>query len=589
MRSTQARATGVATTIGLAGLAAASCFGPATFEVTGTGGHASSSTSSGHGGQGTTASSSRASSTAGTGGTSASSTSGTGGTSTSSTSGTGGTSTSSGTGGASTSTTTTATSTSSSGCTACYTGPVGTEGVGVCKGGCMTSGMCVGEVLPSVDDCSTAADESCNGAGCTGTPLWANDFGGLEASQSAYGVAVDGQGRVVVVGNFDGHLGNVLSKGGSDIFVISLSSAGAVQWVKTFGGDKDDTARGVALDASGNAYVVGSFQDSFGVGATTSAGGQDAYILKLDLTGNPLWVKGYGDAMAQSMAGIALDPMGNLLVIGSVAGTINLGCGLLTAVGPSDIVVAKLDANAACSWSKRFGNASAQAGAAIASDAMGNVVLAGSVQGTVNFGLGAKTSTGGFDMAVAKLDPLGNDLWDKLFGDASAQLAKAVAVDGSGNVVVAGSVAGSIDFGNGSITSAGGTDAAVAKLDPTGVALWSHLYGDAQSQSAAGVAVDAAGNIVVTGSFAATISFGGPMLTAQGPSDVFAAKLTKGGVYAWSKGFGDPGNSQFGNAVTTDGTGASILAGSFSGMVAFGTHTVTSQGLDDIFVAKLAP
>jgi hypothetical protein len=126
---------------------------------------------------------------------------------------------------------------------------------------------------------------------------------------------------------------------------------------------------------------------------------------------------------------------------------------------------------------------------------------------------------------VAKLDAAGNALWSKLFGDASNQIGSSIAVDGTGNVLSTGYFGGTVDFGKGPLTSAGSYDLFVAKLDAAGNALWSKRFGDADAQHGTSIAVDGAGDVLMTGNFYGTVDFGKGPLTSAGGYDLFVAKL----------------------------------------------------------------
>lgn len=172
-------------------------------------------------------------------------------------------------------------------------------------------------------------------------------------------------------------------------------------------------------------------------------------------------------------------------------------------------------------WSKRFGDASAQSGDAVAIDAFGNIVVAGTLSGTVDFGGGPLTSTGSSDVFVAKLDATGNHAWSRRFGDPDLQLLQAVAIDGSGNIIIAGGFNGTIDFGGVALVSAGERDIFVAKLDPSGNHIWSKRFGAVGHQQAHGVAVDDNANVVLSGVITGSVDFGGSALSSAGNSDVF--------------------------------------------------------------------
>src|SRR5690606_28675629 len=157
-------------------------------------------------------------------------------------------------------------------------------------------------------------------------------------------------------------------------------------------------------------------------------------------------------------------------------------------------------------------------------DSAGNVIVAGTFAGTADFGGGALTSASlSDDVFVAKLDPAGNHLWSRRFGDAFADEGWRVAVDVNDNVVVTGHFQGSIDFGGGSLVSQGGFDVFVAKLDAMGDHLWSKRYGSSVNQFARGLDVRPGGNIAVTGFFQGSLDFGGGTLTTNGFYDVFVA------------------------------------------------------------------
>jgi hypothetical protein len=180
-------------------------------------------------------------------------------------------------------------------------------------------------------------------------------------------------------------------------------------------------------------------------------------------------------------------------------------------------------------------------------------------------------------------------IWSQRFGDASWQWSKSVAVDASGNVILTGWIQGTVDFGGGPLTSAGFKDIFVAKFDPNGNHVWSQRFGDASRQEGESVAVDSSGNVVVTGVFYGTVDFGGGPLTSAGYLDIFVAKFDPNGNHVWSQRFGDANDEnhdQYGKSVAVDGSGNVILTGHFWGTVDFGGGPLTSAGDEDIFVAK---
>jgi hypothetical protein len=323
----------------------------------------------------------------------------------------------------------------------------------------------------------------------------------------------------------------------------------------------------------------------FGGGTLTSAGDHDIYVAKFGPNGDHLWSKRFGDADDQDGYSIAVDGSGNVIIMGALEGTVDFGGGALTSAGGYDIVVAKFGSDGAHLWSKRFGDAGLQEPSRVAVDDSGNVVATGFFLGAIDLGGGALTSAGDEDVFVAKFGPDGAHLWSKRFGDANIQKAYGIAVDASGNVIVTGDFRGTVDFGGGALTSAGDYDVFVVKLGSDGAHRWSKRFGDADIQEGSCVAVDALGSVIVTGGFHGSVNFGGGALTSAGDYDVFVAKLGSDGAHRWSKRFGDA-DYQYPWAVAVDASRNVTVAGDLFGSVNFGGGVLTSAGADDIFVAR---
>ncbi len=131
---------------------------------------------------------------------------------------------------------------------------------------------------------------------------------------------------------------------------------------------------------------------------------------------------------------------------------------------------------------------------------------------------------------MVKLDSSdGTAVWAKAFGDAGYQADEGLATDAEGNVIVTGCLESTMDFGKGPLVSSGGEDLFVAKLDPSGEALWSMRAGDGADQRGMRVATDPDGNVIVVGSFSGTLDFGGghQLSAAPGEQDVFVVKLAR--------------------------------------------------------------
>jgi hypothetical protein len=152
-----------------------------------------------------------------------------------------------------------------------------------------------------------------------------------------------------------------------------------------------------------------------------------------------------------------------------------------------------------CRWSKRYAGSQEQHPTALAVDTAGAAIITGFYRGSLDFGGGPLVSSGISDVFIAKIDAAGKPVWSRRAGGTGDDRAVAVATDAAGNVVLAGFFSDTIDFGGGPLVSAGSSDIFVVKLDAAGNHLWSKRFGDSAQQEAHAVAIDAAGNVVLGG------------------------------------------------------------------------------------------
>jgi hypothetical protein len=371
----------------------------------------------------------------------------------------------------------------------------------------------------------------------------------------------------------------------------SYDYLGAHQWSKRFGDATAQSATSVAVDEDGNVFVVGTYTGKIdpGGGTLTSAGLTDVYLVKYNFEGAFEWAKSFGDNKAQTATGVAVNAAGDVAITGAFAGEINFGGDQLATAGGNDLYVAVLDKDGGHKWSKRFGDAAAQVGKAIAMGPMGEVAVAGDFQGTIDFSPNADmpmTTAGSNDVFLAAFDALGAPLWWKQFGNASAQVANGVSIDSVGSVALATTFAGKINFGGGDLTSAGGNDVGVAKLAAGGTVLWGKRFGSTGADTARGITIDPFGAVALACDFSGTVDFGGGNTVSAGATDVAVVKLDPLGAHLWTRRAGDAG-AQIASGVGADVTGV-FATGSFAGAIDFGGGALTSAGGNDIFLVKLS-
>jgi hypothetical protein len=333
----------------------------------------------------------------------------------------------------------------------------------------------------------------------------------------------------------------------------------------------------------------GAVTDNGDGGTGSGDAGSDVPLPPIDAgPATARWYGFYGDGAFEDGRSVAVDAQGNVAFAGYFQGTVNFGGTALVASGmSSDVFVAKFDSSGKHLWSERFGDNNLQVATGVAFDPTGDILVTGVNMGTLDFGIGAPlVSAGAEDIFVAKLDPTGKALWAKDFGDPSSQLAQGVASDTSGNVAIVGSFEGSFSFGGAALTSAGMYDVYVAKLDPTGAPLWSKSYGDAANQFGFFGAFDTGGDLAFTGSNEGTLDLGGGPLTSAGKKDAYVAKVDATGKLVFGKLFGD-GSDQLGDCVAFDPGGNLLWSGGMEGTVDFGKGPIAATPDGGKFLVKL--
>ena len=485
--------------------------------------------------------------------------------------------------------------------TSCYTGPAGTQGVGACQSGTLICnalgtayGACAGDVTPGVETCNDLVDADCTGVvndSCAAHRWSAAPGDALD--DEAFSVTVDPSGDVLIgayfMGTIDVGCGPMTSPGsGEGALLWKATPAGACIWSRVFG---DNAAvRGLDTDAAGNVYITSlytNFIDFPGV-TLTSVAEYDIYVAKYSSSGVLQWAKSFGGLLNQLSVGLAVDSSGNVIFTGYFNGAFDVGGGSLTFAGGLDVFVAKLDANGNHLWSKRFGDGNAQIGYAVAVDPSDNVIITGGMVGAANFGGSTLVSAGLNDIFVAKFSAAGAHLWSKRFGDSADQVGRGITTDASGNVIVTGSLAGTVDFGNGPIANQGGSDAFLLELDSAGNAVWSKGLGGPSSQTGVSVAVDSLGNIGLTAALDGSADFGGGTLTSVGATDTVVAKYTSAGAHLWSRRFGGAAN-QVPRAIAADMAGRWYVTGFLTGPMDINGVVLPGGGAEDLFVLSLSP
>ena len=374
-------------------------------------------------------------------------------------------------------------------------------------------------------------------------------------------INLDKSGNIYVTGyfmdkvDFDPGSGTafITSSGDADIFVCKFDDAGKYVWASKMGGKGFDAGNGIDLDASGNVYTTGYFNDTADFNPSSTAafnqisfGASDIYISALDNKGAFLWAGQMGGADEDQGTGIALDSLGYVFTTGYFIGQGDFDPSskssvYLNSVGDADIFVSKVDIKGVYTWAHPAGDKAFDAGTSIAVDAFGNNYTTGLYYGAPDFDPGTGkgqvfnlTSNGDYDIFVWKLDAGGNFAWAKTMGGGDFDMGLSIAIDNAKNIYTTGVFSDVADFDPGSssntLTSAGDYDIFISKLDGSGNYDWALRVGNADGDMGISIAVDKSKTVYTTGIYFSTVDFnpgsGKDTLTSVGDADAFILKLS---------------------------------------------------------------
>ena len=325
---------------------------------------------------------------------------------------------------------------------------------------------------------------------------------GTSAEDSGYGVATDSSGSVWIAGHTKGSLG-AANAGGYDAFLSKYDSSGGLLWTSQLGTSASDAGTCIAADDSGHIYITGTTGGPLGASEAHSS---DAFLTKYDASGNLLWIRQHKSYASDYGCDVATDNSGNIYMSGSTMGRLGV-----SAAGGFDAFLSKYDSSGNLLWTRQLGTARREYGSGVATDAWGNVCITGYTKGSL-----VATNAGGDDVFLSKYNASGDLLWTRQFGTLEKDYGRGVATDRSGNVYISGQTSGILGA-----SSAGGSDAFLRKYDASGNLLWTCQFGTSEGDIGGGVAIDSSGNVYISGNTTGSLG-----VSSAGGSDAFIAKLS---------------------------------------------------------------
>ena len=298
-----------------------------------------------------------------------------------------------------------------------------------------------------------------------------------------------------------------------------LDTDGPLLWHTFLGGSSTDYGDGVAVDESGNVTVVGQSFTSWGISPIRAyTDSSDAFVARLDNNGTLLWNTFLGGSEMDHGYGVVVDGSGDLTVAGGSSGTWGT-IPIRAYTADSDAFVARLDSDGVLQWNTFLGGSESDGGRSVMVDGSGGLTVAGWSGGTWGT-IPIRAYSADLDAVVARLDSDGALQWYSFLGGSGYDRAWGVAVDSGGNAIVVGDSTGT--WGTPTRPHTGNYGAFVAQLDAAGTLRWNAFLAGSGNDYGQAVAVDGSGNVVVAGYSNAT--WGAPINPHSGIFDAFVAR-----------------------------------------------------------------
>lgn len=366
--------------------------------------------------------------------------------------------------------------------------------------------------------------------GADGGVKWLRGFGG-SLTDRAYGVVTDAAGNAYVTGHYASRdavvAGATLPNAGDyDLFVAKYSVDGDLLWVRTAGGTGYDYGHGIALDGQGTVVISGSVAGAawFGdTGVNAGSTSRAVFCAKYNAEGALLWVRGSEGNLSGSGHGVAVDGANHIYIGGSGSGSGRFGSHALE-LGARASLLLKLTADGEPVWSAVHPGAGLHE---ITVDAQGRVWGAGMFKESASFGAETFTTTGPKDNDgfLCHYNADGRLQWVRLLSGPGTDYCLGVATDGTGRAFVTGEFTATARFADRTLTSRGATDILTAAFDASGGLEWWVDNGGPKGDNAYTLAWHPSGRLLLGGSCSAGAGFGARVMDGIGGNEAYGAVL----------------------------------------------------------------
>ncbi len=352
-----------------------------------------------------------------------------------------------------------------------------------------------------------------------GQIVWTAALGGNRDDQASAMQQTSDGGYIVAGYTTSNQSGDVgLNHGKADYWVVKLDDAGQIVWTATLGGSGSEYAYAVDQTNDGGYVVAGYTASSESDDVGLNHGMDDAWVVKLDGTGQIVWTKILGGGGQDYARAVQQTSDEGYVVAGytySIGGDVGLNH------GGCDYWVVKLDGSGEIVWTEILGGSGQDYARAVQQTSDGGYVVAGYTASSESDDVGL--NHGMDDAWVVKLDGAGKSIWNTTLGGGANDHARAVQQTTDGGYVVTGyttsNQSGDVGLNHGSYVS----DYWVVKLDGAGKIVWTATLGGSGYEEANAVQQTSDGGYIVTGY--TTSNQSGDVGINHGKADYWVVKL----------------------------------------------------------------
>ena len=409
---------------------------------------------------------------------------------------------------------------------------------------------------------------------------WIKSFGG-SGDDTARSIISTSDGGYAVFGFTNSIDGDILDKPMAvvDYWLLKLDVEGNLQWSKTYGGSGEDKGQQVIQTSDGGYALTGYAQSADGDGSNNE-GFHDNWVIRLDAQGNILWERSFGFSGHDHSYDIIQTKNGGLFFTGHLDITAARADGFtekgtsLTRHGVGEFWGTKLDSNGDIEWRSYFGGSNNDRAFGVVQAGDGGFVMAGFSESN-DFDI--KNNHGSYDFWVVKINERGELLWENAYGGSEIDRSYSIVNTADGGYAIAGQTLSSdSDVGKNN----GGSDFWLIKLDDDGNLVWESSFGGSGFELAEGLGEMSNGDFMIVGN---SKSVDGDTNENSGENDIWIIRTDSNGQLQWQKSIGGA-DLDYGFDVLENQDGSVMIVGE---TLSHDFPDIQNRGLTDAVLIKL--